>query len=1086
MKTCPLPFGAGLASRVVAAVLLASCGGGAGTSNGMSRLAAEERAVSADAPAPLFKLGLSSSSGGTLLPFTVGQPLRQGDVPQGSVLTAADVPELQFVVKNRWPDGSAKFAVLSGRADLGAGTYRSIGLGVAPVPEAAAAPPPLGIGDLKATGITASIGFGAFGTAGWSAGDWDTPVRTIVSGPQMSSWTYRKPIGNDAHLVAWLEVRAYKGGRVEVVPWIENGYLNVAGPTEKGDVAAFTLGGTQRFSQALTLPHHTRAVLAGPTLLTHWLDGADPQVTPQHDTDYFMATRLVPNYHAPTPANSTVFKRLPTEYTPLMQGSFSPGMGTAGYHPSIGLLPEWDVAYLTTKADPRAYRSVLINGYAAGRFAVHLRDETTQRPLAFSSYPNLGMNKASPGVAVGPFTKYYTPAATGVAAPRYITSHHPSMGYMAYLVSGWNYYMEETQLLSTAIFLMQNDSTRQYSKGVIESFSVHNTVRGAAWAIRTLAQAATITPDDHPLRGEFVNSVNENIAHYHGRYVAKPGNSLGLVQPYGSYSTSAPLVSAIWQDDFFTGAFGYLKELSLNAPALQPKLDAFLAWKYRAVIGRLGGGGEADFSYRYGGRYTLNFAPALTPDWTNGTGPWYGSWGEVARSMNLGTDADVGASLAEGYPHSAAGYWGNMAPALAYAIDHQAQGADAAWQRVITASNFPILASDCANLPVWCVRPRTKDKLPWPGAVVPSTPPAPIDPTLTPLPQPEAHPVPEALSNLQPGQWLELPNTKIRSVLPDPLPQGDPAAIVTARGSGTADTLRSRLLVWGGGAEYYGNEVYALDLPTLSIQRVVDPSARTAESTCTSALPDGTPTARRPHDGLTYMAHADAFFSNGGALAPCTGGNGSTWLHDFATGTWTDKKPMGMPNYAFGVMAKYDPVTRRVFLAVGDSVYTYSAETNTGTRLRVSPMLLDTRLTSVIDPKRHVMVAVGNGVQVINLNAGQDDSYLIRDVATTNAPAFVISRQAPGLAYDPVSDRIVAWHGGSNVYTLNLDTLEWTQVASGAGPTAAGQPNGTYGRWAYIPLYNVFALVNSIDQNAWVFRLTNAPAATTPAPDGGE
>ena len=32
-------------------------------------------------------------------------------------------------------------------------------------------------------------------------------------------FTYRRPIGSDAHLVAWLEVRLYAGGAVEVLPW---------------------------------------------------------------------------------------------------------------------------------------------------------------------------------------------------------------------------------------------------------------------------------------------------------------------------------------------------------------------------------------------------------------------------------------------------------------------------------------------------------------------------------------------------------------------------------------------------------------------------------------------------------------------------------------------------------------------------------------------------------------------------------------------------------------------------------------------------------------------------------------------------
>ena len=109
---------------------------------------------------------------------------------------------------------------------------------------------------------------------------------------------------------------------------------------------------------------------------------------------------------------------------------------------------------------------------------------------------------------------------------------------------------------------------------------------------------------------------------------------------------------------------------------------------------------------------------------------------------------------------------------------------------------------------------------------------------------------------------------------------------------------------------------------------------------------------------------------------------------------------------------------------------------------------------------------LGNGVQVIDLATNK-----MTTMATSNTPALVTGGQSPGVAYDPVADRIVAWQGGGNVYALNMDTGVWTQVATNPGPTAAAPQQGTFGRWGYIPQYRVFALVNDIDQNAWVFRL---------------
>ena len=233
---------------------------------------------------------LTSETGGNALPFTLGYAFKKGEVPAGANVVGT-IPDLQVIGKNWWPDGSLKFAIISGRANLAAATPQTINL----MTGTPASAPVLTTSDLKASGISAAVGCGAFGTASWSGTDWDAPFQNWVSGPQMSSWLYRKQVGNDAHLVAWLEVRLYAGGGVEVLPWVENGYLNVPGPTNKSATYTFTLGGSQRFSGAFDLAHHCRAVLASGAVLSHWL-GSDPKITPKHNVAYLQDTRLVPAY----------------------------------------------------------------------------------------------------------------------------------------------------------------------------------------------------------------------------------------------------------------------------------------------------------------------------------------------------------------------------------------------------------------------------------------------------------------------------------------------------------------------------------------------------------------------------------------------------------------------------------------------------------------------------------------------------------------------------------------------------------------------------------------------------------------------
>lgn len=663
-------------------------------------------------PAPIqgaSTLRVTSAGGGVALPFTAGYAFRKGDVPAGNYVTAS-APGLrgfQAEVKNRWHDGSVKFAIVSGLIDLPAGSEQTVQIGQTGTAPAGA---PLGLAELKATGVTATIAYGAYGTANWTGADWEAPFLSWISGSEMSSWLYRKPIGSDDHLVAWMEVRLYRGGAVEVVPWIENGYLLKPNPGERSGNASFVLNGSTRFSGGLTLYNHTRAVLAGGQILSHWASG-DPAVSFRHDTGYLQLTGLVPAYRGTTAPNAGLFGRIPSEYAPLGQHAYPSAMGTAGYHPSIGPLPEWDVVYLTSDGDARAWRSVQVHGYAAGRYGYHLRDETTNRAPQFSSYPNLALAGTLGIQATGSSSKnQYTPATTGQSPPAFTNSHMPSIGFMAYLVTGRWYFMDEMQLLSATMFLKQGDTNRSFEQGVIQSSAGANTTRGAAWTLRALTHVASLTPDaDMPLKVEFVASLQSNIDWYYARYVAQASNPLGLAQ---SYSDNTPgdgkIDYQIWMEDFLTWSFGNMKSMQAHGTSHNGKLDAFLGWKYRSIVGRLGLNQPGHWSFRKAARYTVPYAPTESPDYVNGTGPWYQNWGEAYVAAGL--PYEPGNTLLDSYIDGdglATSYWGNLQPAIAYAVEHGAAGALDAYNRMVSADNWQQAATRFdSDTPVWSVRPR--------------------------------------------------------------------------------------------------------------------------------------------------------------------------------------------------------------------------------------------------------------------------------------------------------------------------------------------------------------------------------------------
>ncbi len=653
---------------------------------------------------------LNSATAATAAPFCLGFAFKSGDVPSGKGVTG-NIAHLQVTPLNRWPDGSLKFALVAGRAALSAATNLTVTLAAG----TAASGTALATSDLKATNVTASVGCGSFGTVSWATTDWDSPFRTWVTGPEMSSWVYRKPVGTDPHLVAWLEVRLFADGSVEVLPWIENGYIHVANPTDKSATYTFSLGGTQRFSGAIDLPARTRTPLLDGTKLAHWL-GTDPAVIARHDVDYLMNTEMVPAYRAVVAADSSTVTSLAQSYTPQQQGDFSyelDYMPSTGFQTPIGLLPTHDMLYLVANS-MAVGPSLQRDGYSAGRYPIFFRDEATNLPLRFSQHAHLSNEYSTTGDVPA--------AATGKAPPGWELAHHPSVGYMSYLTTARYHHMETVQFAATANYIYTHEVYRNGANGWYEPVPGAVQVRACAWSIRTLMHALTVTPDsDAAMQGEFAASVEANIARYHLRYVETANNPQGFIEGENDYSNTwsnpslAPgYMDASWMQDFVTGAFGWALALNLPIDATsKTKLSEFFHWKAQSIVGRLGPDDTgSDYWFINAAPYVLCVTPTHSPDFTTGAGPWFANWNQIYEATKsvgaTGAIAPFGTTAntmsAEIMPGADA-MWGNLQPAIAYAVRHGVTGALAAYNRMVNASNWSALAAEFSKYPVWSVQP---------------------------------------------------------------------------------------------------------------------------------------------------------------------------------------------------------------------------------------------------------------------------------------------------------------------------------------------------------------------------------------------
>src|SRR5690606_24571816 len=79
-------------------------------------------------------------------------------------------------------------------------------------------------------------------------------------------------------------------------------------------------------------------------------------------------------------------------------------------------------------------------------------------------------------------------------------AHQPNLVYVPYLVTGDLYYLEELQFWAMYNSFSSNPGYRDNVKGLLHP----EQVRAQAWGLRTIAEAAYITPDIHPLKSHFM------------------------------------------------------------------------------------------------------------------------------------------------------------------------------------------------------------------------------------------------------------------------------------------------------------------------------------------------------------------------------------------------------------------------------------------------------------------------------------------------------------------------------------------------------------------------------------------------------
>ncbi|WP_229425470.1 hypothetical protein [Massilia sp. Se16.2.3] len=384
------------------------------------------------------------------------------------------------------------------------------------------------------------------------------------------------------HLAARFAVRWYRGtdkARVDVA--VENDWAYEPDPGNiTYDVTLSVDGKPVYAKQNLTHFHHARWRMLA------W-SGQAPNVHLRHDTAYLIASRALPNYDQSVQVSSSAMdaKWNGPKTEPMGVGQASPAMPNTGGRHDLGILPGWAAIYLLGM-DARAKEITLATADLAGSWSTHYRDKRSGLPVSLADYPYmtlLGGKRDTHNPKTGKLEAFPPCPREACKSPyKADSAHQPGFAYLPYLVTGDHYYLEELQFWAMYNVFASNPGYRKNNRGLLAPHQV----RGQAWSLRTLGEAAYITPDGHPLKRDLLAILDSNLDWYNSEYSANPqANKLGVIVNGPAVIYKKKTAVAPWQDDFFTAAVGHLAELGFK------DAEPLLKYKARFPLERMVGEG---------------------------------------------------------------------------------------------------------------------------------------------------------------------------------------------------------------------------------------------------------------------------------------------------------------------------------------------------------------------------------------------------------------------------------------------------------------------------------------------------------------
>ena len=354
---------------------------------------------------------------------------------------------------------------------------------------------------------------------------------------------------------------------------------------------------------------------------------AEPTLNVVHDVEYLERLGAMQNFDLQRPVNPQL---LTDEARSLASSSWTNVLGVndvtqympmTGGRPDIGPTTTANALWLITQ-NPVAATYALGQAEAAGTIPWHFYDPAHGRYLSLDDYPTIWIDYRG-GVKPTQMPSDSTGWTTD-------TAHQPDMSYIAYMLTGERYYLDQLNAQASWAIATTWNVPREDGLGIVANEAEQ--ARAQAWTLRLINEAAYANPDGSEEKAYFTRIAHNNWKHLLDEIpglTAAQGQIRGILPAVNRADGVAPA-----SQDYFASTAGIA--------ALQGDMEAraVLKWQANFLSGRFL---TPDMDPHNGYNYTLNIYDLA--------GNYLKTWAQVTQALkaagNYNTEDGGGGFWAE-------------------------------------------------------------------------------------------------------------------------------------------------------------------------------------------------------------------------------------------------------------------------------------------------------------------------------------------------------------------------------------------------------------------------------------------------------